>query len=137
MQPIDRSQKPPPSGPGWVYVLTCPDFPDCCKIGGTSRTPTHRALELVIAYGTTSAFTVVARHATADWWTVEQAAHRMLSDHRLPGPKLFRCSPAEASAVIEAAAKGHARPFAPALWLRRMLFPPPPASPAARSAYRP
>lgn len=137
MEPIERRQKPPPSGPGWVYVLTCPDFPGCCKIGGTSRTPTHRAVELVVEYGTTGAFTVVARHATADWWIVEQTAHRMLSDRRLPRSELFRCSPAEASHVIEAAAKAYARPWSPAAWLPRLLFPPPRTYPAARSAYRP
>lgn len=136
VQPTDRTKQPPPSGPGWVYVLTCRDFPSCCKIGGTSRTPTHRALELQIAYGTTGAFTVVAQHAVADWWTVEQTAHRMLSDRRLPRSELFRCSPAEASHVIAAASRAYARPWSPAAWLRRLLFSPPPASPTARSAVR-
>jgi hypothetical protein len=116
------SQRPESSGPGWVYVLICPDFPGCCKIGGTGRTATHRAAELVITYGTTSAFAVVDRHAVADWWAVEQATHRMLSDRRLPRSELFQCTPAEASRVIQAAAAAYARPWAGTAWLRRMLF---------------
>lgn len=131
-----RRQKPPPSGPGWVYFLTCPDFPGCCKIGGTSRTPTHRALELVTQYRTTSGFTVEAQHAVADWWRVEQTTHRMLSDRRLPRSELFRCSPAEASSVIAAAAQAHAQPFAFPAWLRRLQLPSPPRFPAARPAFR-
>lgn len=56
----------------------------------------------------------------------------MLSYRRLPRSELFRCSPAEASHVIAAASQAYARLFAPAAWLRRMLFPPPPAYPATR-----
>ena len=93
--PLQRLES---KGPGWVYVLTCPDFPGCCKIGGTGRTAAHRAVELVAEYGTVEAFTVADRHAVADWLAVEQATHRMLSDRRLPRSELFRCTPAEASA---------------------------------------
>jgi hypothetical protein len=127
------SRRPESSGPGWVYVLTCPDFPGCCKIGGTGRTATHRAAELVVEYGTTAAFTIVDRHPTADWWAIEQAAHRMLSDRRLPRSELFQCTPAEASRVIQAAALAYAKPWAPAVWLRRMALPPHPVGPPGRS----
>lgn len=111
----------PRAAPGWVYVLTCPDFPHCCKIGGTSRTATHRAAELVGEYGTAARFAVVDRHPVSDWFAVEQAAHRMLSDRRLPRSELFEVAPSEASRVIRAAAAAHAHPWALSVWLRRLV----------------
>ena len=115
----------PRPAPGWVYVLSCPDFPGCCKIGGTSRTATHRAGELVGEYGTAGRFTIMDRHPVADWFAVEQAAHRMLSDRRLPRSELFEVVPAEASRVIRAAARAYERPslFRRLLLPRRVLAP--------------
>ena len=96
--------------PGWVYVLTCPTFPGCCKIGGTGRTATHRAAELVAEYESGQPFSIVERVPVSDWPAVEASAHRMLSDRRVPRSELFRCQSAEAVKVVRAAAKAHARP---------------------------
>ena len=109
----------PLPAPGWVYVMSCPDFPHCVKIGGTSRTAMHRAGELVGEYGTAGRFAVLDRHPVSDWFAVEQAAHRMLSDRRLPRSELFRVAPAEASRVIRAAARAYDRPSL----FRRLLLP--------------
>ena len=103
--------------PGWVYVLTCPSFPGCCKIGGTGRTATRRAAELAGEYVTGQPFTIVERVPVSDWPAVEQAAHRMLSDCRLPRSELFRCTPRQARAVVKAAARAHRRPWLG--WLTR------------------
>ena len=46
-----------------------------------------------------------------DWPAVELAAHRMLSDCRVPRSELFRCSPRQARAVVKAAARAHRRPW--------------------------
>jgi hypothetical protein len=124
-----------PSGPGWVYVLTCLDYPACVKIGGTSRTPQHRATELVIEYDTKHAFTVVAAHPVGNWFAVEQMTHRMLSDRRLPRSELFRCRPDEASRVIKAAASDHEAPSVGKALLRRLLEPG--ASQRSQFAWRP
>ena len=97
--------------PGWVYVLTCPSFPGCCKIGGTGRTATHRAGELVGEYVSGQPFAVTYRIPVSDWPAVEQAAHRMLSDCRVPRSELFRCTPRQARAVVKAAARAHRRPW--------------------------
>ena len=105
--------------PGWVYVLTCPTFPGCCKIGGTGRTATHRAAELVNEYQTGQPFELVERIPVADWPAVEASAHRMLSDRRVPRSELFRVSPAEAVRVVKAAARAYERP---SLW--RVLLQP-------------
>jgi hypothetical protein len=121
---LRRSTPPPQAIPGWVYVFTCPDFPGCCKIGGTSRTASHRAAELRGQYGTEARFQVIDRHPVADWFAVEQAVHRMLSDCRLPRSELFRVPPAEAARVIRAAAAAHARPWAVTVWLRRLVLAP-------------
>ncbi len=115
---------PAPNGPGWVYVLTNPAMPGKCKIGGTSRTATHRARELVAEYGTSAPFVIARRHAVADWFAVEQAAHRMLGDRRLPRSELFNVSPREASRVIRAAAAAYSRPWLPSVWLRRLVMAP-------------
>jgi len=127
-----------PSGPGWVYVLTCVDYPGLVKLGGTSRTAQHRAIELVVEYGTRHSFTVVAAHPVGDWWAVEQMAHRMLSDRRLPKSELFRCSPAEAARVIEAAAADYTKPSFATVLLRRMMQPAAPRRPGSdwRPSYR-
>ncbi len=115
----------PPTGPGWVYVLTCPDFPGCSKIGGTSRTATHRKRELVREYGTSEGFTVAGRpRPVADWFAVEQAAHRMLSDRRVPRSELFRVSPREARRVVRICAAAYARPWGLSAWLRRRMLAP-------------
>ena len=111
-----RPPRPVPL-PGWVYVLTCASFPGCCKIGGTGRTATHRAAELAGEYVTGQPFTVVFRVPVSDWPAVEAAAHRMLSDCRLPRSELFRCKPRQARAVVKAAARAHRRPWLG--WLRR------------------
>jgi len=97
--------------PGWVYVLTCPSFPGCCKIGGTGRTATHRAGELAGEYASGQPFAVVYRVPVSDWHAVELAAHRMLSDRRLPRSELFTCTPRQARAVVKAAARAHRRPW--------------------------
>jgi hypothetical protein len=97
--------------PGWVYILTCPAFPGCCKIGGTGRTATHRAGELAGEYVTGQPFAVVYRIPVSDWPAVELAAHRMLSDCRLPRSELFRCRPRQARAVVKAAARAHRHPW--------------------------
>jgi hypothetical protein len=97
--------------PGWVYILTCPSFPGCCKIGGTGRTATHRAGELAGEYVTGQPFAVLYRVPVSDWPAVEAAAHRMLSDCRVPRSELFRCTPRQARAVVKAAARAHARPW--------------------------
>ncbi len=103
-------QRPVPL-PGWVYVLTCPSFPGCCKIGGTGRTAEHRAGELVGEYASEQPFVVVHREVVSDWAAVELAAHRMLSDCRIPRSELFRCTPRQARAVVKAAARAHRRPW--------------------------
>jgi hypothetical protein len=97
--------------PGWVYVLTCPTFPGCCKIGGTGRTAKHRAGELAGEYASGQAFALVHREVVSDWAAVELAAHRMLSDCRVPRSELFRCTPEQARAVVKAAARAHRRPW--------------------------
>ncbi len=98
--------------PGWVYVLTCPAFPGCCKIGGTGRTPKHRAAELAGEYVTGQPFTVAYKSPpVSDWPAVELAAHRMLSDCRLPRSELFRCTPWQARAVVKAVSHAHRRPW--------------------------
>jgi hypothetical protein len=97
--------------PGWVYVLTCPTFPGCCKIGGTGRTAKHRAGELAGEYASGQPFVVIHRQAVSDWAAVELAAHRMLSDCRVPRSELFRCTPRQAGAVVKAAARAHRRPW--------------------------
>ena len=119
--------------PGWVYVLTCPTFPGCCKIGGTGRTATHRAAELVNEYATGQPFELVARIAVSDWPAVEASAHRMLSDRRVPRSELFRVSPAEAVRVVKAAARAYERP---SLW-RVLLQPRTRQRPPAASWRRP
>jgi hypothetical protein len=96
--------------PGYVYVLTNPAFPGCVKIGGTSRTPTHRALELLTEYAPGAPFRVVYRKPVADWRAVEFAAHRMLSDRRQPRSELFGYSPGQAKRTIRAAARAFDRP---------------------------
>ena len=98
--------------PGYVYVLTCPSFPGCCKIGGTGRTAKHRAGELVGEYVTGQPFTVSYQSKpVSDWPAAELAAHRMLSDRRVPRSELFRCSPRQARAVVKAVARAQARPW--------------------------
>ena len=62
-------------------------------------------------------FAVVYRVPVSDWPAVELAAHRMLSDRRVPRSELFRCTPRQARAVVKAAARAHARPWLG--WLRR------------------
>jgi hypothetical protein len=114
-----------PVGPGWVYVLTCLDYPACVKISGTSRTPQQRAAELVTEYNTKHAFTVVVAHPAGNWFAAEQMAHRMLSDRRLPRSELFRCSPDEASRVIRAAVSVYEAPSLGKALLRRLLEPRP------------
>ena len=109
---------PEGSGPGWVYVLICPDFPGYRGIVGTERAATDRAVELVTECGAVESFTVVDRHAVADWFTVEQVARRMLSDRRLPRSELFQCTSVEASRVVRAAAMAYEQPWAAAIWLR-------------------
>jgi hypothetical protein len=106
-------------------------MPGKCKIGGTSRTATHRARELVAEYGTSAPFVIARRHAVADWFAVEQAAHRMLGDRRLPRSELFDVSPREASRVIRAAAAAYSRPWIPSVWLRRLVM-----APNSRRRYR-
>ena len=96
--------------PGWIYVLTCPGFPGCCKIGGTGRTATHRAAEPAGEYVTGQPFAIAARVPVSDWPAVQAAVHRMLSDCRVPRSELFRCTPRQAAAVVKAAARAHARP---------------------------
>ena len=120
-----------PQEPGWVYVLTNPSLPGCVKIGGPGRPATHRARELVAEYGAAAAFQIRHRHAVADWHAVEQAAHRMLSDRRLPRSELFEVSPREASRVIRAAAAAYARPWGLSAWLRRLSI----QSPSSRRRY--
>jgi hypothetical protein len=119
------------SNPGWVYVLTNPALPRrCCKIGGTGRTATHRKAELVREYGAPAPWEIASRHVVADWLAVEQAAHRMLSDRRLPRSELFEVSPREAARVIRAAAAAYRRPWGLTAWLRRLTLPRP-----ARGSY--
>jgi hypothetical protein len=133
---VTGNQKP--SGPGWVYVLTCADDPGVVKLGGTSRTAQHRAMELAVEYGTWHSFAVAAAYPVGDWWTVEQMAHRMLSDRRLPKSELFRCTAAEASRVIEAAASDYAKPSFSTVLLRRMMQQAAPRRPGSnwRHSYR-
>ncbi len=120
----------PPQVPGWVYVLTNPGLPGCVKIGGTSRTATHRARELVSEYGTAAPFVIARRLAVADWFAVEQAAHRMLSDRRVPRSELFEVTPREAVRVIRVAAAAYARPWGLSAWMRRLSF-----GPSSRGRY--
>ena len=117
--------------PGWVYVLTNPAYPGCCKIGGTGRTATHRARELVNEYGPGQPFSIAKRFPVSDWPNVEAAAHRMLSDRRLPRSELFRCSTGQAARTIKAAARAYDRPG-----LFRRLFLPRPSLDRPRPAWR-
>ena len=117
--------------PGWVYVLTNPAYPGCVKIGGTGRTATHRAAELVHEYGPGQPFTIAKRFPVADWPNVEAAAHRMLSDRRLPRSELFRCSTRQAGRTIKAAARAYDRPG-----LFRRLVMPRPVLDAPRPSWR-
>lgn len=107
--------------PGWVYILTNLEHRGCCKIGGTSRTASHRARELVREYGTRQGFTVHKVFPVSDWRRVETAVHRMLSDRRLPRSELFDCSPGQAARTIKAAARAYDRPGL----FRRLLLPRP------------
>ena len=109
--------------PGWVYVLTNPAYPGCVKIGGTGRTATHRARELLHEYGPGQPFAVAedCLFPVSDWRNVEAAAHRMLSDRRLPRSELFRCSPVQAARTIKAAARAFDRPGL----FRRLVMPRP------------
>ena len=87
------------------------------QIGGTGRTAKHRAGELAGEYATGQPFAVVFRVPVSDWPAVEAAAHRMLSDCRVPRSELFRCTPRQARAVVKAAARAHRRPWLG--WLSR------------------
>ena len=115
--------------PGWVYVLTSASLPGCCKIGGTSRTATARASELLKIYGLPAPFRVVRRFAVADWFAVEQATHRMLGDRRLPRSELFEVTPREAARVIRSISQAYRNPWMPTVWLRRLML-------ASPSVYR-
>ena len=68
---------------------------------------------------------MVDRIEVPNWYAVEQAAHRMLSDRRVPRSELFRCTPDKAGRVIRAAAAAYARPWALTVWLRRLVLPRP------------
>lgn len=110
---------------GWVYILTNPAMPGLVKIGLTTRSPTERMAELTKATGVPEPFVMVWNRAVRDCGQVEETAHRMLKDRRVhQGREFFRCDPATAQQVIEAAAGGQlgreyrpprARPF----WRRR------------------
>ena len=101
--PYNEPDRPDPMGPGQTLLREIDatrrqehergmaiertretSLPGCVKIGGTGRTATVRAVELAREYGTATPFEVVRRYAVADWYAVEQAAHRMLADRRRP-----------------------------------------------------
>ena len=99
--------------PGYVYILTCPSFPGCCKIGGTGRTARHRAGELVGEYVTGQPFTVSYQSKpVSDWPAAEtgRASHVV----GLPVCRVPSCSGAARArprAVVKAVARAQARPW--------------------------
>ena len=100
--------------------MTCPDLPPgCCKIGGSAWPPgLYRVHQLAGDYGTLHPFTLADQIEVDDWETVEAATHRKLWRRRA-FREVFHVSPAEASAVIRAAASSEARAWGLGAWLRR------------------
>jgi hypothetical protein len=93
--------------PGWVYILTNLAMPGLVKIGLTTRDPTTRIAELTNAIGVPVPFVLAWCRAVADCGLVEETVHRMMKDRREnEGREFFRCDPATARQVIEAAASG-------------------------------
>ncbi len=97
--------KPPPTTPGWVYILTNPAMPGLVKIGMTGRTPSQRIAELTRATGIPSPFELAWSAPVSDCAHVEAAVHRMLADRRVSaGREFFRADAALARRAIEATA---------------------------------
>lgn len=97
---------------GWVYVLTHPTWsgsgtrPGMVKIGMTSRDPRTRAAEIASVSGLVTPCTVAWCAAVCDRAAVELAVKRALRHRRVTARReLFRCTPEEARAAIEAAAR--------------------------------
>ena len=92
---------------GWVYILTNPAMPGLVKIGLTTRDPSTRMAELTAATGVPVPFVLFWCRAVADCGVIEETVHRMMADRRENhGREFFRCDPATARQVIEAAAAG-------------------------------
>lgn len=99
---------PDASRAGWVYVLTHPAWRGVgmVKIGMTGRDPRTRAAEIASVSGLVAPCTVAWCVAVSDRAAVELAVKRALGQRRVTKRReLFRCTPEEARAAIEAAAR--------------------------------
>lgn len=86
---------------GWVYVFSNESMPGLVKVGFSMKDPEARTDELYQT-GTPTPFRIEYSALVSDPRSVEAAAHRKLSSSRInPNREFFRCSPAEAIAVIE------------------------------------
>lgn len=88
--------------PGYVYVLTNPEFPSLLKIGRTTRTPEVRAQELSGHTGVPRPYIVRYSRWFPDHHAAERYVHAVFADQRVRGKEFFRADLDEVISVIEA-----------------------------------
>lgn len=86
--------------PGYVYVLTNPEFPRLLKIGRTTRTPEIRAKELSNHTGVPRPYVVRYSRWFPDHEAAERHVHAVFADKRVRGKEFFRADLDEVIAVI-------------------------------------
>lgn len=87
--------------PGYVYVLTNPEFPSLLKIGRTTRAPEVRAQELSSHTGVPFPYVVRYSRWFSDHQAAERYVHTVFADKRVRGKEFFRADLDEVIAVIE------------------------------------
>jgi hypothetical protein len=113
--------------PGWIYVLTHPEWDKIgmVKIGRTGRDPRTRATEISSVSGLLAPCTIAWCAPVSDMAAAETAIHRMLGGKRVRKRReLFHVDAATAQQVGEAVAGSSALPGSPwASIVRRLSAP--------------
>ncbi len=91
---------------GMIYILATEHAPNICKVGVTTRSAEHRAIEISAATGALP-FTVFAELSVVGHDICESMAHDALSEFRIGDKEIFSISPAEALPKVRSVLADH------------------------------
>ena len=85
---------------GFVYVMTNPALREIVKVGASENVEARR---VTLSAGLPYDYEVHHAEPVIDMWGAERRAHASLISRRIERSEFFRCTPAEAVAVIRGA----------------------------------